>query len=224
MPGEDFVPEEAEEVAIENATVQPTRRHRGLAARSRSTSLWAIVTALLVGYFAWWRKQKIEAGFCGVGGFGMSRANRPVLAQQLTHSDMDNSERESWANILRPECEPCPAYAICMPDLELQCEDDYIEIPHPMSLNGIIPLPPSCQPDTEKERRITVLADEAINVMRERNAEERCKRAYIKGEFELPAGSSQDDLRQVLYDRKSVSAMEFPSQCSNPVFLGSALP
>jgi len=64
-PGEEFTPEGAAEVAESGPIV---RRPRGGVQGAASTSmLWVIVIALLSGYFAWWRKEKLEVGFCGYG-------------------------------------------------------------------------------------------------------------------------------------------------------------
>lgn len=70
-----------------------------------------------------------------------------------------------------------------------------------------MPLPPTCEPDSEKLRRIAILSDEAIRVLRERAADVECGEASLGKDEE--AGVSEADLRQVLYDLKAVSPAEY---------------
>lgn len=67
-PGEEFTPEGAEEVARET---NPVIRRRGGGQTTTGTSmLWVIMVAVLSGYFMWWRKEKMEVGYCGYGKLG----------------------------------------------------------------------------------------------------------------------------------------------------------
>lgn len=72
-PGEEFAPEEAEELAMtERKSGSVARRSRGRIQSAAGTSmLWVIVIALLSGYFAWWRKEKMEVGYCDYGKYGI---------------------------------------------------------------------------------------------------------------------------------------------------------
>lgn len=58
--------------------------------------------------------------------------------------------------------------------MAVQCEDDFILRQHPLSANGLIPLPPTCEPDSEKERRVRAVADRAIEELRQRRADHEC--------------------------------------------------
>lgn len=164
--GEDFTPEEQLELIRERAKnneidILPPRKKK----RSRKSSAvpksapWVILTTLFTGYGLWWRREKLEVGYCGVG--------RPSDAL----SDMGIPQ---WANSLQPQCEPCPQHAICYERLETRCETDFVLEPHPLSLGGLIPLPPTCEPDGEKVRRIKVVADKAVEEMRDRKAKWEC--------------------------------------------------
>lgn len=181
-PGEEFTPEETEEISREPGA--PLRRRTGGQASPTGTSmLWAIILSLLVGYFMWWRKEKKEVGYCGLG----------KLDMQTYNSD--------WTSLIRPQCEPCPQNAICKFNFEADCKDDYVLVPNQLSFGGLVPLPPTCEPDSEKLRRIAILSDEAIRVLRERAADVECGEASLgKGE---EAGVSEADLRQVLYNLKA---------------------
>jgi len=111
-----------------------------------------------------------------------------------------------WTNVLRPQCEPCPPNAICRPDFEATCNDDYVLVPNPLSLGGLIPLAPVCEPDSQKLRKIAILSDEAIRVLRARAADVECGEVALGKDEE--AGVSEAYLRQVLYDLKAVSPAE----------------
>jgi len=43
-----------------------------------------------------------------------------------------------------------------------------------LSLGGAIPLPPTCEPDGEKARKVKTVADRAVEELRERNAKWEC--------------------------------------------------
>jgi hypothetical protein len=114
----------------------------------------------------------------------------------------------SLADLLRPECEPCPPHARCYPEMELECVDDYIKVYSYASLGGLYPIPPTCVPDTEKERRVMIMSDAALNILRQNGAEKRCKEKFLSGDLELDS-VSEADLRQVLCNRKAVSLLQF---------------
>ena len=92
-----------------------------------------------------------------------------------------------WASALQPQCEPCPQHAYCYPNLETVCEPDFVLTPHPLSVNGLLPFAPTCEPDSEKVRRIKQVADFAVeSELRERNAKYEC------GEIKKPHVSEEE--------------------------------
>ena len=186
-PGEEFVPEEA--------APGGARGHaRGFSlGRASGHALLAVITVVLAAYAAWWRAEKIEVGYCGVGGLDARRAPEPHVLVDL----------------LRPECEPCPAHARCYPGLVLECADDYIRRDSVLALGGLWPIPPVCAPDSEKERRVMIMSDAALDILRRNGAEQRCKEKFLSGDLALD-GVPDAELRQVLYDRKAVSP--FPAR------------
>lgn len=58
--------------------------------------------------------------------------------------------------------------------MQVQCEEDFVLEPHPLALNGLLPFTPTCEPDSEKERRVKAVADKAIEALRERRAAYEC--------------------------------------------------
>ena len=166
--GEEFTPEEQLDLTKDRAingrfNIVPSRkkpqsRKSGGSSIPRSAP-WAIITAVVTGYALWFCREKIEVGYCGVG-----RTSESIAGVQIP----------DWASILQPECELCPQHAYCYENMEIRCELDFVLKPHPLSLNGIVPLPPSCEPDGEKARRIKSIADQAVETLRERRAEAEC--------------------------------------------------
>lgn len=70
-PGEEFDPREAMELAQEPEQQLARRRIRPSQGSGTSGSvLLAIVTLALLAYAVWWRAEKLEVGYCGVGGLG----------------------------------------------------------------------------------------------------------------------------------------------------------
>jgi hypothetical protein len=121
-----------------------------------------VLLTLLGGYSTWYRQEKVAVGYCGVG-----REAVQIIPPQVDVPD--------WARILvEPQCEPCPPHAYCSANLETHCETDFVLKPHPLSLGGLIPLPPTCEPDGEKVRRVQAVADKAVEELRERKAKFEC--------------------------------------------------
>ncbi len=84
-------------------------------------------------------------------------------------------KRPDWVDVLlEPQCEPCPRHAFCYEDFSVQCENHYVIEPHPLSLGGLVPLPPTCEPDGEKVRRVKIVADKAVEELRDRRAKWEC--------------------------------------------------
>ena len=164
--GEEFTPEEQLQLVQERAAngevdIFPPRRRR----RSNTSSLlpksapWVIFITLLSGYVLWFRQEKLAVGYCGIG--------RP-------QSVLSNIRIPEWARGLQPSCEPCPQHAFCYDGMETQCEQDFVLKAHPLSIGGLWPLPPTCDPDGEKARRVKAVADRAVEELRDQNAKWEC--------------------------------------------------
>lgn len=81
--GEEFTPEGALEVAqAEQELGQLAHRRssrRGGATAPTASMLWVVVGTLLSAYFIWWRKEKTEIGYCGVGNTGLFHPFHPLF-------------------------------------------------------------------------------------------------------------------------------------------------
>jgi hypothetical protein len=147
---------------------------------------------LLGAYAAWYRQEKIAVGYCGLG--------RPA-----TQIIPDNIQLPEWAAaIAEPQCEPCPPHAYCYEDFSVRCEQDFILKPHPLSFGGLVPLPPTCEPDGEKVRRVQAVADRAVEELRDRRAKYECgEPVNEEGQtLETPAIDEQE-LKETLSQKRS---------------------
>ena len=205
--GEDFTPEARMELTREQlkngareAMVPRPRRTAGHTGRVSRTAPWVLILTLLGGYATWWRREKLDIGYCGVG-------------HAPTSASIANVQVPDWASFLQPECEPCPQHAYCYPNLETRCEADFVLKPHPLSLGGVIPLAPTCEPDGEKVRKVKAVADRAVEELREQRAKYECGDAVDENGKAAPSKAQMDE--EVLKKevgkkrRKGMSESEF---------------
>jgi hypothetical protein len=164
--GEEFTEEEQRALTREgdarNDLTTSRSRRRIRKAKQNNTLRHAttmILTVLLGIYAVWWRKEKIEVGFCGVGKPATTLANLQV---------------PEWLDFLQPQCESCPQHAYCYYDMEVRCERGFVQRLHPLSLGGLIPLLPTCEPDGEQARKVQAVADRAVEELRDRRAKFEC--------------------------------------------------
>lgn len=201
--GEEFTAEEQLELIRGRAAngevdiLPPRKKKRAQKSRSIPKSApWVILVALLGGYGIWWRQEKLAVGYCGIG--------RPSNA-------LSNVQIPEWAEVLQPTCEPCPQHAVCYQGLETRCEHDFILQPHPLSLGGLVPLPPSCEPDGEKVRRVKAVADRAVEELRQRKAQAECGTLKDSNGKDAPVEIIEEDLKKEVGKkrRRNMDAAEF---------------
>lgn len=168
---EEFTPEEQLALAQEDAARSQTAvvPHRSNRSSDLATPLWVLVITALGAYGAWFRQEKIAVGYCGVG-----KPTQEVIPRHVTYQDYDLEVPEWAIQLAEPQCEPCPPHAYCYADNSVRCEEDFLLKPHPLSVGGLIPLPPTCEPDGEKVRRVKAVADKAVEELRERRAKFEC--------------------------------------------------
>ena len=194
--GEEFTAEENLDLTRRRAAnggvdILPPRKHKG-ARHSRTvprSAPWVVLMALLGGSATWWRQEKLAVGYCGIG---------------RSSDRLSNVHLPGWAEVVLPTCEPCPQHAICFQGMETRCEHDFILQPHPLSFGGLVPVPPSCEPDGEKVRRVKAVADKAVDKLRERRALAECGRG-------LPAEIEEEELKNEVGKkrRRNMDAAEF---------------
>lgn len=210
--GEEFTPEEQLELDAEEAINgdkavvagrQPRQRQPSKISWSTLLSIFS-VTALSV-YAGWYRQEKIAVGYCGVGQSGSSIPNEiemPDWAQSVLPSQI--TIPQSFIDSVEPECEPCPSHAYCYADFSVRCEQDYILKSHPLSLGGVIPLPPTCEADGLKVRRVQAVADRAIEELRQQTAKYECGEAIDDEGTKLASPAIEEqDLKQIINKKRS---------------------
>ncbi|KAK8088936.1 Sister chromatid separation protein [Apiospora hydei] len=197
--GEEFTVEEQLELAAEEAVTGQAamipRQTRPPSKANWGTSLTVMAVTALSVLAGWYRQEKIAIGYCGVG--------RPV-GSVPTEISVPEWAHSYVLETLEPVCEPCPAHAYCTGDFTVQCEPDYILKSHPLSLGGFVPLPPSCEPDGEKARRVKAVADKAVEELRERTARFECGELVNEegGKLDSPVIEEQE-LKEAINQKRS---------------------
>ena len=196
--GEEFTPEEQLDLTGGKANILPSRKQKRVR-KPRTiprSAPWIVLMALLVGYATWWRQEKLAAGYCGIGSLS---------------SGLSNVYLPEWAEVVLPSCEPCPQHAICFQAMETRCEHDFVLQPHPLSLGGLVPVPPSCEPDGDKVRRVKAVADKAVEELRERRAQAECGTLRDNKGRSLPADIEEEHLKKEVGKkrRRNMDAAEF---------------
>ncbi|OTA98496.1 hypothetical protein M426DRAFT_109532 [Hypoxylon sp. CI-4A] len=208
--GEEFTPEEQLELAAEdaaNGNIEPVAARRPRQTNQTSWgTLFSILSVTVAGIYAgWYRQEKIAVGYCGVGQFGSSIPNEvetPEWAQSVLPPQI--TIPQSFIDAVEPECEPCPAHAYCYADFSVRCEQDYILKAHPLSLGGIVPLPPTCEPDGARVRRVQAVADKAIEELRERTAKYECGDPIDEEGTKLETAAVEEaELKQIIDKKRS---------------------
>ncbi|ORY65803.1 Man1-Src1p-C-terminal domain-containing protein [Pseudomassariella vexata] len=209
-PGEEFTPEEQLELAAEEAirgetTVITRRQPRQPNGASWSTSLSVMFLTLLSVFAGWYRQEKIAVGYCGVGKHVSSIPSEisvPEWAQSVLPSEI--SVPPSVSDALEPKCEPCPPHAYCYDDFTVRCEQDYILKAHPLALGGLVPLPPTCEPDGEKVRRVQAVANRAVEELRERTAKFECGQLVdVSGGKAATPAIEEQELKEIINQKRS---------------------
>lgn len=164
-PTEEFTPDEQMELvkAEQSGALVPARRrvNRPASSVARVAPL-SVAVMMLAGLAYVWRGEKLEVGYCGVG--------RPTTELAGVHVP-------DWAEFIRPQCEPCPPHAYCGEKLDTVCEPGFVLTQHPLSLGGVVPLAPACEPDSAKARKVNAVKERAIEQLREQNAKYECGEA-----------------------------------------------
>jgi len=196
--GEEFTPDEQRELVRDRAKagevdILPPRRRRQ---RSKATGTIKAMSGTLLltvaaAFAGVWRQEKIAVGFCGIG-------------RETT--GLAGVEVPEWLNEaipILPQCEPCPPHAQCFRGLDLRCDPDFIRTEHPLSLGGVFPLPPTCEPDSEKTRKVNSIANKAVHVLRQRKAQYECGEPDAQGNVVETAELSEKELKQQMSAAKS---------------------
>ncbi|KAF4124173.1 Man1-Src1p-C-terminal domain [Geosmithia morbida] len=202
-PGEEFTPDEQiglEEAEDKGEVRLPSRQspHQSGRKTSFTTPLLVLIVTLLGVYGAWYRQEKIGVGYCGLG-----RQPQQIIPPNVPIPDFA-------IPFVEAQCEQCPAHAYCYENFEARCEPDFLLRSHPLSFGGLIPLPPTCEPDGEKARRVQAVADKAIEVLREKRAKYECRSLKDQDGGNTPSIDEQELKETVSRKRsKRLNSAEF---------------
>ncbi|KJZ73618.1 hypothetical protein HIM_06951 [Hirsutella minnesotensis 3608] len=195
-PGEEFTPDQ--QLELERAerageiTVTPRKTNETARRTNLKTPLLVLFLALFSAYGAWYRQEKIAVGYCGLG-----RPSKALVPPEIPVPDF-------LVPFVEPQCETCPPHAYCYQDFSVRCDPDFVLEPHPLSLGGLIPLPPSCVPDGEKARRVQAVADKAVEELRERRAKFECGEIVDQeGQPELSPAMDEEELKESVSRKRS---------------------
>lgn len=160
-PNEEFTPEEQMEMvqAQQAGELIPTPRRTKRPGSNAKVGVGAVFTVVLAALGSLYRQEKFNVGYCGVG---------------QPSTELAGVEIPPWADGLRPQCEPCPPHAYCHENLQTECENGFVLTHHPLSVNGLIPIPPTCEPDSARARKVESVKSRAIETLRQRNADYEC--------------------------------------------------
>ncbi|KAI1264172.1 Man1-Src1p-C-terminal domain-containing protein [Xylariaceae sp. FL1019] len=208
--GEEFTPQEqleldAEEAATGQVAVLPPRQNRPTKKSNKATPIAMVLMTGLAAYAGWYRQEKLAVGYCGVGQ-SISSIPSDVEVPEWAQSILPPQIKVPQAMIdrLAPECEPCPLHATCYSDFSVRCDQDYLLKPHPLAMGGVVPLPPTCEPDGAKVRRVQAVADRAIEELRERTAKFECGELVDEegAKVETPA-IEERELKHIIDNKRS---------------------
>lgn len=205
--GEEFTPEEQLELVRERVlhgenALGPPRPRRKKSKGFLKGPLAVAAIAAIFAYGAWYRQEKVAVGYCGIG-----RQPKEIIPDGV------RDVIPEWTTLLvEPECETCPQNAFCSIDLQSECFPDFIKKPHPLSLGGLIPLPPTCEPDGQKNHKIQFVVNKAVEELRERRAKFEC--GELKDDAGAPEPSVEIDAEELKKEvsmkrRKGLSEQEF---------------
>jgi hypothetical protein len=205
---EEFTPEETQELVRSggqpNQSSALVRRKKKPASTTAKSIPVLLVTSVLAVLGGWYRKEKVDVGYCGVG--------------SPSWSLVSNANIPAWVHEkFQPTCEPCPNHASCYTGMEVTCDRDFILQHHPLSLNGLVPIPPTCEPDSEKQRRVKTIADRATDLLRDRRAAVECGGSLDTGEGTIVKAEatkleiSEESLKKqvISLPRKKINEEEF---------------
>ncbi|KXT08490.1 hypothetical protein AC579_3906 [Pseudocercospora musae] len=196
---EEFTPEEAQELVTAQASGElvPVRRHTQGPGKFAKRGVGAVLLVMASAVAGLWRQEKFQVGYCGVG---------------QPSTEVAGVEVPPWADVVRPQCEPCPPHAFCHENLQTECENGFVLTQHPLSFNGLVPLPPTCEPDSAKARKVNAVKERAVEALRLQNAKYECGEASAPALKEAALKSAIATKR-----RKGMSNEEFEDLWSSAI-------
>lgn len=151
----------------------------------------------------WWIIERINAGYCNVGFVNWTPHYSHFTPTEFRDYFDPEYIRDRGSQILdyiRPDCQTCPAHAKCYKGFKAVCDPGFIK---KQSLLGrFLPIRPTCEPDTQKHRRVKAISKKALEILAKRNVD--CQCGSYKGKNSIDAG----ELRDAIYKLTSANIDE----------------
>ncbi|CCD26362.1 Heh2p NDAI_0H01880 [Naumovozyma dairenensis CBS 421] len=135
-----------------------------------------LLFAIPIVFALWYREERILVGYCG------HESVQSILSLSIESPFF--SCLDTILSPFKPKCLPCPANAICHSNLATECIPHYetSAFSSLLSLYGLIPLPPSCEPiETEKSKELNQITSELLSVLHHQNAHLECGNSADNG-------------------------------------------
>lgn len=191
--------EDEEETADEKSLASRVRNQKRNSPSLATTLLFIGLWILLIGFAMfgyWYREQTILIGYCG------HEIDKPTVPQQSDTPALISKLGTYLDNNFKPSCVPCPQHARCFTHLELGCYEDFVESkPWYYQYWPVFdPRAKKCIPDTKKAEKVELMIDEALDLLRARNANIQCGLTAVDN-FE--AGIEVNELHDLLLALKA---------------------
>jgi hypothetical protein len=151
----------------------------------------------------WWIIERINAGYCDVGFVNWKPHYSRFTPTKLSDYFDPEYIRDRGSQVLdyiRPDCQNCPAHAKCYRGFKAVCDPGFVK---KQSLLGhFLPIRPTCEPDTQKQRRVKAIANKALEILAQRNVDFQC------GKYKGENGFDACELHDAIYKLTSASLDE----------------
>jgi hypothetical protein len=189
---EEFAPDEQaeldDEIRAGNMAVVPVRRTAAGERINWKSPVLFLLCLILAGVSGVWRQEKLNVGYCGIG---------------ESTKEINGIEIPPWADSVRPQCEQCPQHAICRENMKTDCDNGFVLRQNPLSLGGLLPFVPSCEPDGEKAKRVKAVADRMEDKLRDRRAQVECGSPDATGNPVSVPEMSEEELKSLVAKDRS---------------------
>lgn len=191
--------EDEEETADERSLASRVRNQKRKSPSFATTLLFVGLWIFLIGFAMfgyWYREQTILIGYCG------HEIDKPTIPRQSDTPALISKLGDYLDNNFKPSCVPCPQHARCFTHLELGCYEDFVESkPWYYQYWPVFdPRAKRCIPDTKKAKKVELMIDEALDLLRARNANIQCGLTAVDN-FE--AGIEVNELHDLLLALKA---------------------
>lgn len=144
----------------------------------------------------WWIIERINAGYCDVGFVNWKPHYSHFTPTKMSDYFDPEYFRDRGSQVLdyiRPGCQNCPAHAQCYRGFKAVCDPGFVK--KQSILGHFLPIRPTCEPDTQKQRRVKAIANKALEILGQRNVDFQCGK--YKGENGLDARELHDAIHKL---------------------------